>query len=193
MKCISCNSINVLKRTAVTKQGLAQYRCRHCGKYYNERSGTTYNFTQYPVEIITLVVFFYYRYKLSLVDITEIMALRNVNLSHETVRRWTQNCGTDLAEKCRSKRKRVQCKWHMDVTYLTIKGHWYYMYRAIDKAGNLIDIYLSEKRDKEAATRFFKQCCLTTGVTPRQITLIKSLDFLTPFNQPLDIKQVIVL
>lgn len=177
MKCISCNSINVLKCTAVTKQGLAQYRCRHCGKYYNERSGAAYNFMQYPVEIITLVVFFYYRYKLSLVDITEIMALRNVNLSHETVWRWTQIYGTNLAEKCRSKRKRVQCKWHIDVTYLAIKGRWYYMYRAIDKAGNLIDIYLSETRDKEAVTRFFKQCGLTTGVTPRQVTTDKEPGF----------------
>ena len=61
----------------------------------------------------------------------------------------------------------------MDSTYLTIKGHWYYLYRAIDKAGNLIDVYLSETRDKEAATRFFKQCGLTTGVTPKQITTDK--------------------
>lgn len=61
----------------------------------------------------------------------------------------------------------------MDVTYLTIKGHWYYLYRAIDKAGNLVDVYLSETRNKKAAIRFFKQCLQTTKVTPSQITTDK--------------------
>ena len=116
MKCISCDSKNILKRKVVTKQRLAQYHCRCCGQYFNERSSTPYNHTQYPTAIITMVVFFYYRYKLSLVDITEIMALRNVYLSHETVRRWVQIFGADLANKCRKTRAKVGLKWHMDIT-----------------------------------------------------------------------------
>ena len=117
MKCTSCNSSNLLKRKAQTRQGMNQYQCRCCGQYFNERSSTPYNHTQYPTDIITMVVFFYYRYKLSLVDITEIMALRNVYLSHETVRRWAQRFGADLALKCRANRGQVGLKWHMDVTY----------------------------------------------------------------------------
>ena len=173
MKCTSCNSSNVLQRKAVTKQGLAQYQCRCCGQYFNERSSTAYNHTQHPTDIITMVVFFYYRYKLSLVDITKIMVLRNIYLSHETVRRWAQRFGSDPALRCHANRVQIGTKWHMDVTYMTTKGHWYYLYRAIDKAGNLVDVYLSETRNKKAATRFFKQCLQTTGVTPSQITTDK--------------------
>ncbi|MDF1761178.1 MAG: IS6 family transposase [Coxiellaceae bacterium] len=154
-----------------------QYQCRHCVQYFNERSSTLYNHTQYPTDIITMVMFFYYRYKLSLIDITEIMALRNVCLSYETVRRWVQKFGTDLALKCRTNRNRVGTKWHMDITYCTIKGNWYYLYRAIDKAGNLVDVYLSETRDKKAALRFFKQCHQITSVTPEQITTNKESGF----------------
>ncbi|MDF1795243.1 MAG: IS6 family transposase [Coxiellaceae bacterium] len=74
-------------------------------------------------------------------------------------------------------RAKVGVKWHMDITYCAIKGHWYYLYRAIDKAGNLVDVYLSETRNKKAATRFFKQCQETTGITPNQITTDKEPGF----------------
>jgi transposase-like protein len=65
----------------------------------------------------------------------------------------------------------------MDITYLKIKGYDAYLYREIDKEGNLIDVYLSDKRDKEAAKRFFKNCIKTTGVTPFQITTDKEPAF----------------
>lgn len=68
-------------------------------------------------------------------------------------------------------------KWHMDITYLEIKGHWYYLYRAIDKSGNLIDVYLSESRDKTAAKQFFKQCAESVGIVPSQITTDKESCF----------------
>ncbi len=190
MKCISCQSSNILRRKVLTKQGLAQYQCRHCGQYFNERSSTPYNHTQYPTDIVTMIIFFYYRYKLSLVDITEIMALRNVYLSHETVRRWVQRFGADLALKCRSNRSKIGTKWHMDVTYITIKGHWYYLYRAIDKAGNLIDVYLCENRDKKAATIFFKQCLQTTGITPSQITTDKEPGFADAIKSAFGLKTI---
>ncbi|MDF1796689.1 MAG: IS6 family transposase [Coxiellaceae bacterium] len=88
-----------------------------------------------------------------------------------------QRFGTDLALRCRANRGQISRKWHVDATYLTIKGHWYYLYRAIDKAGNLVDVYLSETRNKKAATRIFKQCLQTTGVTPSQITTDKEPGF----------------
>ena len=64
-------------------------------------------------------------------------------------------------------------KWHADATYICIKGHWCYLYRAIDKEGNLVDVYLSDVRDQAAAEAFFKQAKNTTGITPEQITTDK--------------------
>ena len=38
----------------------------------------------------------------------------------------------------------------MDPTYIRVEGRWCYLYRAIDKDGNLVDIYLSDVRDQDS-------------------------------------------
>jgi len=178
MDCPRCNSSNILERKATTKRGFKQYQCRECAKYFNEQTGTAYNFTHYPIDIIVMTVFFYYRYKLSLVHVTEMMAMRGLLLSHETVRDWAQRFGTELGLTFRAKRwNQVGRKWHMDITYLKVRGQDAYLYRAIDKEGNLVDVYLSETRNKSAALKFFKQCQQATGVVPTQITTDKEPGF----------------
>ena len=100
-----------------------------------------------------------------------MMVLRGFSISHETVRLWSQLVGTDISIKFRN-RRRSHCgkKWHMDLTYLYVEGRWCYLYRAIDRDGNLIDVYLSDTRDEEAAKQFLKNCMETTGVIPDQVT-----------------------
>ena len=115
-----------------------------------------------------LTVFFYYLYKLSLVDVTEMMALRGFSISHETVRLWSQLVGTNIGIKFHVRRKGCCGKdWQMDITYLYIESRWCYFYRAIDRDGNLIDIYLSDTRDETAARQFLSTCAKTTGVIPK--------------------------
>ncbi|MCX7120859.1 MAG: IS6 family transposase [Gammaproteobacteria bacterium] len=174
----------LLKSTAGL--GYKQFRCCNCASQFNERTGTIYNFLEFPTDIVMLTVFYYYHFKNSLVDVTKHMALRGISLSHETVRLWSQKIGTDAALKFRS-RRRGKCgkKWHMDITYLKIKGYDAYLYRAIDKTGNLIDIYLSDKRDKKAAEAFFRSCEKTTAVHPVQITTEKEPAFVDAIKNAL--------
>jgi len=178
MNCPKCRSKNTTRLKKPTGLGYKQFSCADCSKQFNERTGTVYNFLEFRTDVVMLTLFYYYHFKSSLVDVTKHMALRGVVLSHETVRLWSQKVGTDVALKLRS-RRRGQCgkKWHMDVTYLKIKGYDAYLYRAIDKAGNLIDVYLSDKRDRKAAKTFFKACEKTTGVHPIQITTDKEPAF----------------
>ena len=56
---------------------------------------------------------------------------------------------------------------------MKIAGNWCYLYRAIDREGNLVDVYLSDTRDQVAAENFFKQAQVTTNITPIQITTDK--------------------
>jgi len=169
--CPACNSKRSFQLKKNTNLGYKQYRCLDCRKQYNERTGTVFNFLNYPTEVVLLTVFFYYRYKLSLVDVTEMMALRGFLISHETVRLWSQLIGTDIGIKFRVRRKGCCGKdWHMDITYLYVEGRWCYFYRAIDRDSNLIDVYLSDTRDEAAARKFFSTCAETTDVTPKQIT-----------------------
>ena len=58
----------------------------------------------------------------------------------------------------------------MDETYLKVRGRWCYLYRAIDRDGDLVDTMLSEHRDMAAAQAFFRSAKAVTGVTPDQVT-----------------------
>jgi len=121
-----------------------------------------------------MAVHYYYRFKVSLDDVVELMLMRGFHLSHQTIHNWAQTFGVELGLKLRKLRKgKSGKKWHADPTYLRIKGRWYYFYRAIDKNGDLVDVYLSDVRDQAAAEAFFKQAQNTTGVTPEQITTDK--------------------
>ena len=71
-----------------TAQGYRRFRCRDCGKRYNERSGTLLNRAQYPSDVIALVVLWRLRYRLTLRDLSEMFLLRGLVFSYEAVRDW---------------------------------------------------------------------------------------------------------
>jgi putative transposase len=60
--------------------------------------------------------------------------------------------------------------WYADETYLKVHGHWCYLYRAIDRDGNLIDTMLSTTRDMRAAKRFFRSARSMAGFVPDRVT-----------------------
>lgn len=78
--------------------------------------------------------------------------LRSFEFTHETVRDWEERFAPIFAQQLLAKRKgKVGSSWYVDETYIRVKGKWCYLYRAIDRDGNLVDSMLSEKRDMEAA------------------------------------------
>src|SRR5215213_1874794 len=85
MRCLECGSEAVTERPERTAQGYRRFRCRTCGKQFNERSGTLLNRAQYPSEVIALVVLWRLRYKRSLRDLPEMFAVRGIVFSHEAV------------------------------------------------------------------------------------------------------------
>ena len=174
MNCPHCQSKTTRKIKKKTFLGYEQYRCSNCGKQYNERSGTKLNFIEYPTEVVMIAVNYYYRFKVSLDDVVQLMAMRRFYLSHQTVHNWVQTFGVELGLKLRARRKgKNGKKWNADATYIKIEGRWCYFYRAIDKDGNLVDVYLSDVRNQAAAEAFFRQAQNTTGITPEQITTDK--------------------
>jgi len=84
--CICCGSAVVMARPEVTAQGYRRFRCRDCGKQFNERSGGVLNRTSLPSDIIAFVVFCRLRYRLTLRDLSEILLLRGFTDIHETIR-----------------------------------------------------------------------------------------------------------
>ena len=145
------------ERPERTAQGYRRFRCRACGKQFNERSGTALNRAQYPADVIGLVVLWRLRYKLSLRDLAEMFLARGLVFSHEAVRDWEAKLTPSLSEELRRRRRgRVGKSWYVDETYLRVGGRWCYLYRAIDRNGDLVNVRLSERRDLKAARAFFR-------------------------------------
>ena len=171
MNCPLCASNNVKVLDDKTHLGYQRYRCRSCCHYYNERSGTPYNYLEYPTDVVFLVVIYRLRYKLSLRDIAEIFLERGIVLTHECVREWEERFSPILTQHLREKRKGKAGKsWYVDETYIKVKGKWCYLYRSLDTEGELIDVYLSPSQDKEAVKAFFASAISVVGHEPDRIT-----------------------
>lgn len=174
MDCVVCGSTAVTERPGRTARGHRRFRCRECRKQYNERSGGLLNHTQYPSDVIALVVLWRLRYRLTLRDLAEMFLQRGIIFSHEAVREREAKLAPLLADELRQRRHGKRGTrgrhWHVDETYLKVRGRWCYLYRAIDRDGNLVDTMLSKHRDMAAAQAFFRSARAATGVTPERIT-----------------------
>jgi putative transposase len=69
---------------------------------------------------------------------------------------------------CNHRRRRRGRSWYGDETYLKVKGRG--VYRAIDREGNLVDVFLSERQDQGAAEAFFRSARTVTGIVPDRVT-----------------------
>src|SRR3712207_8676689 len=122
MDCVACGSALVTERRDRTARGYRWFRCRDCGKGYNERSGGLLNHTQYPSDVIALVVLWRLRYRLTLRDLSEMFLLRGIVFGHEAVRDWEAKLAPALAHELRRRRNgrggAGRPHWHVDETYL---------------------------------------------------------------------------
>jgi IS6 family transposase len=109
----------------------------------------------------------YLRFALSYRDVEELLAERGIEVDHTTIYRWVQRFTPLLADAARPCRHAVGTCWQVDETYVKVAGQWRYVYRAIDQSGQVIDLFVSPRRDAIAARRFFQQAIATTNVTPR--------------------------
>ena len=107
--------------------------------------------------VILLCVRWYLAYGLSLRNLEEMMAERGISVDHATVHRWVIRFSPLLLERFNLRKRTVTGKWHVDETYVKVRGLWMYLYRAIDSVGDTVEFLFSEHRDLPAAKRFFKQ------------------------------------
>ncbi|MBA3947069.1 MAG: IS6 family transposase [Herpetosiphonaceae bacterium] len=171
MTCPHCAAATTRDLTKTTQLGYRIFQCVVCRRQFNERTGTPFNHLEFPTDIVLLVVVWRLRYKLSLRDLAEMFLERGFEFTHEAVREWEARFAPLLADHLRTKRKgQAGRSWHADETYVKVKGVWKYLYRAIDREGNLVDSMLSEKRDMEAAKRFFRQALEVAGQVPERVT-----------------------
>ena len=90
-------------------------------------------------------------------------------MDHVTVYRWVLRFAPLLADAARPCRHTVGDRWQVDETYVKVAGQWRYVDRAIDQFGQVVDVFVSARRDAKAARRFFERAVGATKVRPIEV------------------------
>ena len=106
---------------------------------------------RFPPAIISHAVYLYYRFAVSYRDVEEMLALRGIVVSYETIRQWCLKFGPLFAMEIRRRRPHPHVHWHLDEMYLRIGGRTWYLWRAVDADGMVLDIVLQARRNPVAA------------------------------------------
>src|SRR5689334_4379474 len=122
-----------------------------------QSAGSRYTGYRYPPEIISHAVWLYFRFPVSLRMVEEVLAARNIVVSHETVRQWALKFGQDFANEIRRRLPRPGDKWHLDEVVITIAGTKHWLWRAVDQHGIVLDVLVQSRRDAKAAKRLLRK------------------------------------
>ena len=95
-----------------------------------------------PPDIISCAVWLYYRFCLSYRDVEDLLAERGIEVSYETIRRWCHKFGPRYRRALKRREGRLGDDWYVDEVFVTINGERYYLWRAVDQDGDVIDILL---------------------------------------------------
>lgn len=132
--------------------------------------GSEFSGHRFPPEVIVLAVRWYLRFGLSYRDLEELLAERGIDVDHVTLFRWVQTFTPLLVDAARPCRHAVGSRWFVDETYVKVAGRWHYVYRAFDQDGQVIDVYVSARRDIAPARRFFTTALAAHGQPEEVVT-----------------------
>ena len=129
----------------------------------------SYRGYRFPRAIISHAVWLYHRFGLSFRDVEDLLAERGVTVTYEAIRQWCLTFGLDYARQLRRRRGRMGNIWYLDEVFVKIQGRQQYLWRAVDEDGDVIDILVQSRRNRGAATRFFRKLLKGQGRAPRRV------------------------
>jgi transposase-like protein len=124
---------------------------------------------RFPPAAITQAVWLYYRFTLSLRDVEELLAERGIDVTYEAIRCWVDRFGPAIAANIRKSRKQPDCVWHLDEMVVRIDGKRMFMWRAVDKEGEFLDVLVQKSRNKAAALELLRKLLKSQGFVPDEI------------------------
>ena len=122
---------------------------------------------QFPPAIIRHAVWLYARFTLSYRDVEDLLAERGLDVSYETVRRWVLKFGPSFARELRRRRPRATSQWHLDEMAVIIGGRQFWLWRAIDDEGEVLDLLVQRRRNKAAAMKLIRKLLKKHGFAPK--------------------------
>lgn len=124
---------------------------------------------RFPPDTIRLAVWLYFRFTTSLRDVEEMLAERGNDVTYETVRCWANKFGPAIAANIRKRRGAADRVWHLDEMVVRINGVRMFMWRAVDKEGEVLDILVQKRRNKAAALKLLRKLLKNQGYLPDEI------------------------
>ncbi len=137
------------------------------------RSADLYKRHRFPPAIIQHTVWLYHRFNLSHRDIEDLLAERGIELSYESVRLWCNKFGPLFSKRLKHKHPEFGDTFFIDEVFVNINGQRFYLWRAVDQDGDVVDVYLQRRRDSVAAKRFFRRLLRSHGESPWKIVTDK--------------------
>ncbi len=128
---------------------------------------------RFPPVIIQHAVWLYARFTLSFRDVEELLAERGIDVSNETIRRWFLKFGRLIAGNLRRSRPRPSPRWHLDEMVIKIGDRKYWLWRAVDDEGEVLDILVQRRRCARSARRLLRKLLKRQGFAPKRITTDK--------------------
>ena len=108
---------------------------------------------RFPPEVISHAVWLYHRFTLSYRDIEELLAIRGIHTTYESIRRWCLKFPSHYSKNLRKQQGRLGYLWYLDEVFVSIGGKRQYLWRAVDQDGDTIDVMVQSRRNKRAALR----------------------------------------
>lgn len=116
----------------------------------------------------------FYRLPLSFRDVEDLLAERGIKVSFQTVSEWAGKFGIKFVYQLRRRsRGHFADKWQLDEMVVPIKGKKFWLWRAVDANGYVLDALLQSRRNKGAALRLMRKLLKGHGSTPRVIVTDK--------------------
>jgi len=132
------------------------------------RSQVSYKRHRFPPALIAHTVWLYFRFPLSLRLVEEMLLERGIVVSYETIRCWAKKFGPDYAHRLRRKQPSSSDIWHLDEVVITIAGRKYWLWRAVDQDGYVLDEIVQNGRNTKAAKRLLVRLLKKQGVAPKR-------------------------
>ena len=136
---------------------------------------------RFPREVIAYAVWAYHRFALSTADVEDLLAERGVVVSREAIRLWVNRFGRHFADCIKRERPGCADKWHLDEVVVMINGEKFWLWRAVDANGDVLDILVLKHRSTKAAKRFLTRLVARFG-QPRVIITDKLRSYIKPIK-----------
>lgn len=123
---------------------------------------------RFPPQFVARAVWLYLRFNLSLREVKEMLLERGIDISYETVRRWIAKFGPQIARNLR-RHARPGDIWYLDEVVVKCAGEKFWLWRAVDQHGTVLEETLQNRRDERAAKRLLVALMKRYGFAPKRI------------------------